>query len=152
MKLSDPTVQTPDFIDRYFLRRLAEEYHENPKWELSAHYRNAFVETVFIFVVMPVLGVAAFILIAGLAWSAPLFAKDLGSGYPVLIIIAIGAAFLGRALFKRKLSKYRNDTTTWMPFNTEKDRRIIGGQKFLVFLVLILMPFLAIMVLAAGRR
>jgi hypothetical protein len=64
-----------DFVTRYFLRRLAIARHRVPTRKLGTQYTDALLETILIFVGLPMLGVASLILIPSLRWAPNTIAK-----------------------------------------------------------------------------
>ena len=69
MPISANAVEKPDFIARYFLRRLAMAYRESPSRKPSIQYTNALLETILIFIGLPMMGLASLVLIPSLRWA-----------------------------------------------------------------------------------
>jgi hypothetical protein len=77
MKLPSNTTGTerPDFIARYFLRRLAMAHRKRPNRKPRIQYTNALVETILIFVGLPVIGLAGIVMISSLRWAPQILTK-----------------------------------------------------------------------------
>ena len=140
--------ESPDYIARYFLRRLAKAHRDKPDYTSSALYTNALLETILIFVLAPMAGLASLILIPSLRWSPTGIAKWFGSapwfnwGMLVVVGFLIGHLWLGK-----RLRKYRENCSEYLLFDTKRDARIIFWQRFGAFLVCgIIVPLLAMLV------
>jgi hypothetical protein len=146
---SDPTATDKrDFVIRYFLRRLAIARHRVPTRKLGTQYTDAFLETILIFVSMPMMGVASFILILSLRWAPNTIAKWFGySPWAGVIIIGILSWVVGRLWVGKRFEKYREDRCVYTQYASEKDSQIVAWQRFIVFFVCaIVLPFLAMLV------
>jgi hypothetical protein len=144
---SDPTATDKrDFVTRYFLRRLAIARHRVPTRKLGTQYTDALLETILIFVAMPMLGLASLILIPSLRWAPNTIAKWFGySPWGGVIIIGILSLVAGRLWFGKRFEKYREDRSVYPLYASKKDSRIVAWQRFIVFVVCgIVLPFLAI--------
>jgi len=111
MDVTNPTAaEKPDWIARYFLRRLAMAHRESPNRKPWIQHNNALVETILVFVGMPVIAIASLILIPSLRWAPQIFPKwtsfsQLGFALMLWILsVIIGHMWLGP-----KFKKYRDD-------------------------------------------
>jgi hypothetical protein len=110
MQISVSSIEKPDFIARYFLRRLAMAHHESPSRKPSIQHINALVDTILVFVGMPVIALASLLLIPSLRWAPQIFPKwtsfsQLGLALILWIVsVIIGHIWLGRK-FKKYLSR-----------------------------------------------
>jgi hypothetical protein len=138
----------PDFIARYFLRRLALAHRAAPARKSSIQYLNALLETILIFVGLPMLGLASLILIPSLRWAPNTIANFFGLSPRLgLIILCVLSLVVGHWWLGNRLNKYREDRTVYSQFDTVKDSRIVFWQKFGVSLVCgIVLPLLAMFV------
>jgi hypothetical protein len=137
-----------DFITRYFLRRLAKAHRESPTRSPSIQYTNALVETIYIFVGLPVVGLASLILIPSLRWAPNTIAKWFGLSPRIgLIIMCVMSLVIGHRWLGQRLKKYREDRSVYLQFDTERDTKIAFWQKVSVTVVCaIVLPFLAMLV------
>jgi hypothetical protein len=137
-----------DFVTRYFLRRLAIARHRVPTRKLGRQYTDALLETILIFVGLPMLGVGSLILIPSLRWAPNTIAQWIAySPWGVAIVIGILSVAVGRLWIGRRLDKYREDRSIYTQFASEKDSRIVAWQRFIVFVVCaIVLPLLAMYV------
>jgi hypothetical protein len=145
MQISNNSKGRPDCIARYYLRRLAMAHRESPSRRLSIQHINALVETILVFVGMPVVALASLILIPSLRWAPQIFPtwtsfSQLGFALMLWILsVIIGHIWLGR-----KLRKYRDDRSAYLEFNSARDARIASWQRTVVFFVCaIVLPLLA---------
>lgn len=146
MDVSNPTAaEKPDFIARYFLRRLAMAHRESPRRKPSIQYTNALVETILIFVGMPVIGLASVLLITSLRWGPLILTKSPGfSQLGGAAILWLFSVIVGHIWLGHRFKKYREDRSAFLQLNTAKDFRIASWQKATVFLACgILLPVLA---------
>jgi hypothetical protein len=134
-----------DFVTRYFLRRLAIARHRVPTRKSGNQNTDALLETILIFVGVPILGVASLILIPSLRWAPNTIAKWFGySPWGGVIIICILSVVVGRLWIGKRFEKYREDRFVYTQFASERDARIVAWQRFIVFVVCgIVLPFLA---------
>ena len=134
-----------NLVTRYFLRRLAIARHRVPTRKLGTQYTDALLETILIFVGLPLLGVASLIWIPSLRWAPNTIAKWFGySPWGCVIVIGILSVAIGRLWIGKRFEKYREDRSVYTQFASEKDSRIVAWQKFIVFVVCaIVLPFLA---------
>jgi hypothetical protein len=141
-------MEKPDFIARYFLRRLAIAHRASPTRKLSIQYTNALLETILIFVGLPMLGVASVVLIPSIRWAPNTIAKWFGlSPRVALFVLWILSLVVGYWWLGKRLKKYRQDRSTYMQFASEKDTQIAFWQKVGVLLACgIVLPILALLV------
>jgi hypothetical protein len=135
-----------DFVTRYFLRRLAIARQSASMRRPETQYTDALLETILIFVGMPMLGVTSVILITSLRWAPNAIAKWFGY-WPRggVIILSILSIVVGRLWLRKRFEKYREDRAIYKQFASEKDSRIVAWQRFIVFLVCaIILPFLGL--------
>ena len=98
MSMSAKHVERRDFIARYFLRRLAMAHRASPSRKPSIQYTHALLETILIFVGMPMLGLASFVLIPSLRWAPDTIAKWFGfSPRGGLIILYVLSLIIGHS-------------------------------------------------------
>jgi len=140
--------ERPNFIARYFLRRLAIAHRASPTRKPSIQYTNALLDTILIFVGLPMLGFASLILIPSLRWAPNTIARWFGLS-PRLGLLALWILSLlaGHWWLGKQLKKYREDRSEYLQFATEKDAQIAFWQKTAVLLVCgIVLPLLAMFV------
>jgi len=148
MRTTTNPIEKPDFITRYFLRRLAMAHRESPNRKPSIQHINALVETILIFVGMPVVVLASLILIPSLRWAPQIFPKwtsfsQLGFA-PMLWIFSV---IIGHLWLGRKFKKYQDDRSAYLQFNSARDSKIASRQRTMVFCVCaIVLPLLAMYV------
>jgi len=105
-----PATDKRDFVTRYFLRRLAIARHRVPTRKLGTQYTDALLETILIFVGLPMLGIASLILIPSLRWAPNTIAKWFGySPWSGVIFIGILSVAVGRVWIGKRFEKYRED-------------------------------------------
>jgi hypothetical protein len=149
MDVSNQTAaEKPDWIARYFLRRLAMAHRESPNRKPWIQHNKALVETILVFVGMPVIAIASLILIPSLRWAPQIFPKwtsfsQLGFALMLWILsVIIGHMWLGP-----KFKKYRDDRSAYLQFNSAKDRKIASWQRTITFFACaIVLPLLAMYV------
>jgi hypothetical protein len=150
MTLPSNTTDTerPDFIARYFLRRLAMAHRESPSRKPSIQYTNAFVETILIFVGMPMIGLTSTVLLSSLRWAPQILPKGHGfSRLGAAIIVWTLSVIIGHLWLEPRLKKYREDRSTYSEFASTRDARIVSWQRFIVFNVCaIVLPLLTLFV------
>jgi hypothetical protein len=144
----NPTgTEKPDLIARYFLRRLAMAHRESPSRKPSIQYTNALVETILIFVGLPMIALASIVLIPNLRWVSQILPK--GSRFPQLgfaIILWTLSVVIGHLWLGPRVKKYRQDRSAFTEFASTRDARIVSWQRFIVFTVCaIVLPFLAML-------
>jgi hypothetical protein len=146
MDVSNPTAaEKPDLIARYFLRRLAMAHRESPNRKAWIQHNNALVETIFVFVGMPVIAVASLILIPCLRWAPQIFPKwTRFSQLGLALMLWILSVIIGHIWLGRKFKKYRGDRSAYFQFNSARDSKIASWQRTVVFFVCaIVLPLLA---------
>jgi succinate dehydrogenase/fumarate reductase cytochrome b subunit len=138
----------PDFIARYFLRRLAMAHRESPSRKPSIQYSNALLETILIFVGLPMLGIASLILIPSLRWAPNTTAKWLSaSPWGDVLVVGILSLVVGHLCFGKRFKKYREDRSAYTQFASTRDARIVFWQRFIVFIICaVVLPLLAMLV------
>jgi hypothetical protein len=148
MPISANPLEKPDFIARYFLRRLAMAHRQSPSRKPSIQYTNAFVETILIFVGMPVIGLTSIALLSSLRWAPQILPKGHGfSQLGVAIIIWTLSVIIGHLWLGPRLKKYREDRSAYSEFASTRDARIVSWQRFIVFIVCaIVLPLLTLFV------
>jgi hypothetical protein len=143
---SDPTATDKhDFVTRYFLRRLAMAHRESPSRKPSIQHTNALVETILVFVGMPVAAVASLILIPSLRWAPQILPKWTSvSQLGLALMLWILSVIVGHLWLGRKFKKYRNDRSAYLQFDSARDSKIASWQRTVVFFVCaIVLPLLA---------
>jgi hypothetical protein len=143
---SDPTATDKrDFVTRYFLRRLAIARHKSPPRTLGTQYTDALLETILIFVSMPMVSALSVVVILSLRWAPNTVAKWFGfSPWGGVAVIGILSVSVGHLWIGRRFKKCREDRSIYTQFASEKDSRIVAWQRFIVFVVGgIVLPFLA---------
>jgi hypothetical protein len=140
-----PAAEKPDWIARYFLRRLAMAHRESPNRKPWIQHNNALVETIIVFVGMPVIAVASLILIRCLRWAPQIFPKWTGfSQLRLSLVLWILSVIIGHIWLGRKFKKYRDDCSAYLQFNSARDSQSASWQRTVVFLVCaIVLPLLA---------
>jgi hypothetical protein len=135
----------PDFIARYFFRRLALARRASDK--PSVQYNSALAETILVFVGFPLTGLASFVLILSLRWAPTSVAKWFGLSPRIgVFVIAVFALVVGHWWLGKRLTHYRNDRTIYLGFATDWDKRIVFWQKFAVVVICaLLLPFVALL-------
>jgi hypothetical protein len=138
----------PDFIARYFLRRLAMAHREAPARKPSIQHINALVETILLFVGMPMISVASVVLIGSIRWGPQVLSRSLGaSPLTAVFILWSLSVVIGQVLLGRKFEKYRDDRSAYLQLNTDRDFKIASRQKVTVFIACgIVLPLLAMYV------
>lgn len=95
----------PDIIARYFLRRfaLAQRKPDKP----SVQFNNALADTIGVFVVFPIIGLASFILILSHRWAPNTIAKWFGLspqvGMIAIVILSMVGGYWG---LNKRLKQY----------------------------------------------
>jgi hypothetical protein len=141
-------VDNPDFITRYFLRRLAiarRKRHINP----LTPFNDAKVEVILIALAAPLVGMLSFFLVASLRWLTPAEAGriPLPSKLTQAIVLWVLCYLVGSFWLNRKFRRYRDDPTLSLKFDTASDRQIVFWQKIMIFFMSgILMPMVGSLV------
>jgi hypothetical protein len=153
-KYQNPTAdEKPDVIARYFLRRLAMAHRDSPSRKPSIQYTNALVETILVFVGMPMIAIASLILIPSIRWAPDTIAKWFGfSPRGGVIILSILSLVVGHIWLGNRFKKYRDDHSAYLQLNSDRDFKIASWQKATVLVACgIILPFLA-MLLTFGKQ
>ena len=148
MNVSVDPIGKPDFIARYFLRRLAMAHRERPDRKPRIQYTNAFVETILIFVAMPMGGLASVALLAILRWAPQVLPKGFGfSQMGAALALWSLSVVVGYLWLGPRLKKYREDPSAYIEFATTRDARVASWQRFIVFTICaIVLPLLILYV------
>jgi hypothetical protein len=137
-----------DFITRYFLRRLAMAHRESPNRKPSIQYTNALVETILVFIGMPMIAFASLVFIPSLHWAPQIVPKwTRYSQLEFALMLWILSVIIGHIWLGRKFKKYQDDRSAYLQFNSARDSKIASRQRFIVFIICaIVLPLLAMLV------
>jgi len=127
---------TMDLLTRYFLRRYAQARRNPRNATPSVPYREATLETSFLFIAMPFIALYSVALITSLRW--PLISRaayDQFAVRPLAVIIFLAVLVVGHVLLIRRFNKYRLNPAICAEFDSERDREIIFWQKTVGFVV-----------------
>lgn len=153
MQISANSIEKPDFIARYFLRRLAMAHRESPSRKPSIQYIIALVETIFIFVGMPMIGLASIVLIPSLRWAPNNLAKWSSiSHFGLALILWILSLIVGHIWLGRKFKKYRDGRSAYLQFNSARDAKIAFWQRTVAFFVCAIALPLLVMYITFGNQ
>jgi hypothetical protein len=104
-----------DVIARYFFRPLALAHRDSDK--PSVQYNSALVETILVFVGLPLIGLASFVLILSLRWAPTSVAKWFGLSPRIgMFVIVVFALVVGHCWLGNKFTQYRDDRTIYLGF------------------------------------
>jgi hypothetical protein len=148
MSLPSPQLssQTPGMVARYFLRRVALIRRKYPKNQPIAQFVRAVMETILVFVSLPVVAIGSFfgILAVGHAPN-PVVTVLESAPYACLGALVALSFVLGYLLLGNKFRVYRYDRSAHLQFDSASDRDIIFWQKVSVTVVcFVVIPLLAI--------
>ena len=145
MQISANSPEKPDFIARYFLRRLAIAHRDSPSRKPSIQYTNALLETILVFVGMPLIGLASLVLIPSLRWAPNTLAKwSSVSHFGLATILWIVSTGIGHIWLGHRFKKYRDDHSAYLQLSSDRDFKIASWQKATILLACgIVLPLLA---------
>jgi hypothetical protein len=148
-----PNSDEPSALIRYFLRRLAIARRNG--YTPSASYSDAKAETILVFIAAPTGAVLSFILLGSLRWVSQATAAQhpLPGKLVIALVFTAVSLVVGHFLLDGRLKKYRNNPSSSLNFDTERDRGIVFWQKFVVLVSCgIIIPWLGIAVAFVGRK
>jgi hypothetical protein len=148
IKVSANAADKPDFIARYFLRRLAMAHRHSPSRKSSIQFTNALVDTILVFVGLPILGLLGIVMLSSLRWAPQILMNgpdfsQLSFGITLWIVsLVIGHLWLGP-----RLKKYKEYNSAYSEFASARDARIVSWQRLIVFVVCaMVLPLLTLFV------
>jgi len=141
------SLRGPDVVAQYFLRRLAMAYRDKPRRAQLAQHSNALAATMFLFVMLPIVGLANFVLLLSLRWTSIATATSFGNwpkiGMYSLVPISM---VLGYLLLAKRLKPFGPKYShLYTQFDTERDRTIARWLEFgAVVMAAAVLPFLGL--------
>jgi hypothetical protein len=146
-------MEHPDFLTKYFLRRLAIARRERRYNNRGAEHNEALFELLFFIVLLPVGGLATFAIILSLRWmpGGHAVSNSLPSLYFLGAALTIVCYLIGRRILSARYKRYLQEPVSFLGFNTERDRRIAHRQKALAILTFgVAMPGIAAVIVFWG--
>jgi hypothetical protein len=125
-----------DFITRYFLRRLAIA-RRNPNNNAGSAFFEAKLEVTLVVIALPLLGLVGFLLLGSLHWISPAEAARHPLPNKTVAVLTVWGlcTFAGNIWLNRRYARYATDPTLCQEFDSERDREIVGWQRFAVFVI-----------------
>ena len=149
-KVSADPVEKPDFIARYFLRRLAMAHRASPNRKLSIQYNSAFADTIFLVVCLPMIAFVSVVGLSSLRW-----APQIATNGPHISRLSLGlvlwtlSVLIGYLWLRPRLKKYKDDRSAFTEFASARDARIASWQRHIAFIVCaIVLPLLTLFVIS----
>ncbi len=139
-------MEHPDFLTKYFLRRLAIARRERRYNNRGAEHNEALFELLFFIVLLPVGGLATFAIILSLHWMNG--AHEVSDSLPFLYFLGGGLTIvcylIGRRILAGRYRRYLQEPVSFLGFSSERDRRIAHRQKAVAILAFgVAMPGIA---------
>jgi hypothetical protein len=135
--------QSAGWTLRYFLRRFALARKSK---DAGAAYSSALFEVVLVAVVAPSMAIFSCAIITSVKW-APALATRWSHFSPKLtgVIIAVMSFAVGKALFDKRLQRYRDNSEAYRNFGSDLDERAVFWQKLsIVSICGLVLPLLAV--------
>lgn len=128
-------------------------HRESPGRKPSIQHINALVETILVFVGMPVIALASLVLIPSLRWAPQIFPKWTSfSQFGFALILWIISLIIGHIWLGRKFKKYRDDRSAYLESNSARDSKIASWQRTVVFFVCAIVLALLAMYITFGNQ
>jgi hypothetical protein len=133
---SEEPLDTPGFLSRYFLRRLAAARRNPNNSTLGVSYIQALGETVLVWVCLPAMSLFSFVVIASSKRSWLLERWYFYAPRAEIVGLVVLSMAVGYTWGHSKFKVYYADPSPSKEFDSDEDRWIIFWQKFCAFFIL----------------